>query len=86
MATLKDYIPEGVKSALLVALSLLCLCVFVGSFRSALKTGVARRLPTTPEYSRSSDPGMFWILVVFYAVGSIIFAGVLVASILRLVT
>ena len=81
---IRDYIPDWLKNSLFVAFTLLALFVFVARFREALKTAVAQRLPDTAKYNRLHDPGMYWVLVVFYAAGSLLMATCCILAVLQL--
>jgi hypothetical protein len=83
MTTLKDFISPEVKNLGLGLFSLLAMWAAGSDLYAALKTGVAQRLSSTPRYTRSEQPVRFWLLVIFFAIAVIVFAGILTASIVH---
>jgi hypothetical protein len=79
MATLKDYIPDGVKFGFFALACALAVGAAVERLYIARKTGAIQRLPSTPKYTRSGDPLKFWLLIVFYVFFFCLFAGILIA-------
>jgi hypothetical protein len=83
MTSIKDFIPLEFRKIAVVSIALLACWVAGSHVHSALKTGVAQRLPDTPRYVRSERPGMFWLMVVLFGVSAIIFAAMILAVILH---
>jgi len=79
MTTLKDFVPLVAKKAFIAAFALLVVFVTVSQVCVALRTGVVRRLSSTPRYTRSKNPVMFWLLVTFFGALALFVAGLLAA-------
>ena len=81
MTILKNFVPLGVKKAVLVSFALLALYVVGSHLNVALRTGVVQRLSDTPKYTRGENPGMFWLSVIFLGASALLFAALLTAVI-----
>ena len=62
----KELIPPSVWRGLAGLVAVVCLLAVGMKLHSALKTGITQRLTDTPQYSRESNPSMFWSLVALY--------------------
>lgn len=78
MTTAVDFIPIEIKKVAAIAIASLALVVAGAHIQRAFKTGVVQRLSDTPRYTRTNNPVMFWLLVIFFAVSSVLFLGLVI--------
>lgn len=83
MTTLKDFISPEMKKIAVALFAFLVLCAAGSDLYKAFRIGVTQRLPSTPKYTRSENPVMFWLVVVFFGAVVILSAGLLIAVIVH---
>lgn len=84
MTSLTEFIPTAVKTGSAALVSVLVILISSSKLATAFKTGVVQRLSTTRKYRREENPAIFWSSVVFYAAAIVVFTGMFVIFLWRL--